>query len=141
MRFQNNFPQYFYLSYGGQFSERRNWRNRSVFHMSLKFLSHNVIACPWLATGRWFSPDIPVSPTNKTDHHEYSWNIVESGVKHHKPTNLPHNAIWSADCIWMEMNAKANRCCYKFSIWTIQYNYYTIASTESMFWIQETDIF
>ena len=71
MRFQNNFPQYFYLSYGGQFSERRNWRNRSVFHMSLKiFLSHNVIACPWLATGRWFSPDTPVSPTNKTDHHD-----------------------------------------------------------------------
>ena len=35
-----------------------------------KFLSHNVIACPWLATGRWFSPDTPVSPTNKTDHHD-----------------------------------------------------------------------
>ena len=38
--------------------------------------------CQWLATGQWFSPGTPVSSTNKTDRH---WNIVESGVKHHKP--------------------------------------------------------
>jgi hypothetical protein len=30
--------------------------------------------------GRWFSPGIPVSSTNKTDHHD-----VESGVKQHNP--------------------------------------------------------
>ena len=24
----------------------------------------------WLAKGRWFSPGIPVSSTNKTDHHD-----------------------------------------------------------------------
>jgi hypothetical protein len=40
--------------------------------------------CQWLATGRWFSPDIPVSSTNKTDRHDNNWNIVESGVKHYK---------------------------------------------------------
>jgi hypothetical protein len=26
--------------------------------------------CQWLATGRWFSPGPPVSPTNKTDRHD-----------------------------------------------------------------------
>ena len=35
----------------------------------------------WFATGWWFSP---VFSTNKTDRHD-DWNIVESGVKHHKP--------------------------------------------------------
>ena len=26
--------------------------------------------CQWLATDRWFSPDTPVSSTNKTDRHD-----------------------------------------------------------------------
>jgi hypothetical protein len=32
----------------------------------------NIIdkVCQWLATGRWFSPDTPVSSTNKTDRHD-----------------------------------------------------------------------
>jgi hypothetical protein len=34
---------------------------------------------------RWFSPGIPVSSTNKTYRHDISWNIVESGIKHHNP--------------------------------------------------------
>ena len=34
----------------------------------------------------WFSPGTLVSFTNKTDRHDnWSWNIVESGVKHHNP--------------------------------------------------------
>ena len=33
--------------------------------------------CQWLATGPWFSPSIPVSSTNKTDHH----NITEILLK------------------------------------------------------------
>jgi hypothetical protein len=36
--------------------------------------------------GRWFSPDIPFSSTNKT---EYNWNIVEIAVKYHKPKPKP----------------------------------------------------
>jgi len=28
------------------------------------------IVCQWLAAGRWFSPDTPVSSTNKTDRHD-----------------------------------------------------------------------
>ena len=38
--------------------------------------------CQCLVVGWWFSP---VSSTNKTDCHYINWNIVESGVKHHKP--------------------------------------------------------
>jgi hypothetical protein len=26
--------------------------------------------CQWFATGRWFSPDTPVSSTNKTERHD-----------------------------------------------------------------------
>ena len=36
----------------------------------------------WLATGQWFSP---VYSTNKTEPPRYNCNIIESGVKHHKP--------------------------------------------------------
>jgi len=28
--------------------------------------------CQWLSAGRWFSPGLPVSSTNKTDRHEIS---------------------------------------------------------------------
>jgi hypothetical protein len=38
-------------------------------------------------TGQWFSP---VSSTNKTDHHDITENIVESGIKHHQ-TNKQTN--------------------------------------------------
>ena len=34
-----------------------------------------------------------VSSTNKTDHQRYSWNIVESGVKHHKPIPIKHSMV------------------------------------------------
>jgi hypothetical protein len=39
--------------------------------------------CQWLATGRWFSPGIPVSSTNKTDHHD----ITEISLKVALSTN------------------------------------------------------
>jgi hypothetical protein len=43
--------------------------------------------CQWLATGRWFSLGTPVSPNNKTDHH----NIAEVLLKEALNTiNLPH---------------------------------------------------
>ena len=40
--------------------------------------------CQWLAAGQWFSPSPPVSSTNKTWPPRYSWNLVESGLNHHK---------------------------------------------------------
>ena len=42
--------------------------------------------CQWLAAGWWFSPDTPVSSTNKTDHHDiFNWNVVENGIKQKPP--------------------------------------------------------
>ena len=32
--------------------------------------------CQWLVEGRWFSLGSPISSTNKTEHHDISWNIV-----------------------------------------------------------------
>ena len=35
--------------------------------------------CPWLAAGRWFSPDTLVSSINKTDHHDITeilWKVA-----------------------------------------------------------------
>ena len=37
--------------------------------------------CLWLVAGQLFSPDTPVSSTNK----RYNRNSVESGIKHHNP--------------------------------------------------------
>jgi hypothetical protein len=51
--------------------------------------------CQWLATDQWFSP---VSSTSKTDIHDIAGNIVESGVKHHKPTNPSTNHPMSYRC-------------------------------------------
>jgi hypothetical protein len=40
--------------------------------------------CQWLAAGGWFSPDTPVSFTNKTDHHKITeiWkNMLKVAIK------------------------------------------------------------
>jgi len=39
-------------------------------HGKVYSIQHYVIVCQLLATGRWFSPGIPVSSNNKTDHHD-----------------------------------------------------------------------
>jgi len=44
--------------------------------------------CQWLVTGRWFSTGF-LHQSNWPP--RYNWNIVESGVKHHKPTK---QLIW-----------------------------------------------
>jgi hypothetical protein len=46
--------------------------------------------CQWLAAGRWFSPGLPISSTNKTDEHD--WNSVESGVN----TIKQHTILWGS---------------------------------------------
>jgi hypothetical protein len=37
--------------------------------------------------------DTPVSSINKTDRHDITKNIVESGVKHHKPISISELAL------------------------------------------------
>jgi hypothetical protein len=36
--------------------------------------------CQWLTTGRWFSPDPPVSSTNKTDHHDITEILLKAAL-------------------------------------------------------------
>jgi hypothetical protein len=44
-------------------------------------------------TGRWFSPDTPVSSTNKADRNDLTEIVsVESDVKHHNPNFDEHYA-------------------------------------------------
>jgi hypothetical protein len=73
-----------------------NLFSSTLFNGSLIFESHSWggildttlcnYGCQWLATGQWYSPDTPVSSTNKTDRHDVNnWNSVESGIKHNNP--------------------------------------------------------
>ena len=51
--------------------------------------------CQWLATGLWFPDWLP----------RYNWNIVESGVKYHKPlTNHAILFFWYIYSLWMLNN-------------------------------------
>jgi len=38
--------------------------------------------------GRWFSLGTPASSTNKTDRHDITEILFESGVKHHNPNSI-----------------------------------------------------
>ena len=47
--------------------------------------------CKWLATGRWFSPGIPVSSTNKTECHDITEIILKvalNTINQTKPSNI-----------------------------------------------------
>jgi hypothetical protein len=78
--------------------------------------------CQWLATGRWFSPGIPVSSTNKTDCHvitEILLKVVLNTINQTKPTTYPHKPSF---CVhkglqklvgsfidpWLDMMQKSN---------------------------------
>jgi hypothetical protein len=65
--------------YSRRFNFRDKWdrRGRMVqnvdeFKISIRARCTTLCdkVCHWLATGRWFSPNPPVSPTNKTDRHD-----------------------------------------------------------------------
>jgi hypothetical protein len=47
--------------------------------------------CQWLATGRWFSPGPPVSPTNKTDRHDIAEIFLKVALNTIKQTNKQTN--------------------------------------------------
>ena len=53
--------------------------------------------CQWLATGRWFSPCIPVSSTNKTDLHDKTEILLEDKVNDTFPNRwlIPHFLIFT----------------------------------------------
>jgi hypothetical protein len=61
--------------------------------------------CQCFATCRWFSPDLPVSTTHKT---EYNWNIVESGVKQQQTNEYLRYIIYFWEMIQILHEYKSN---------------------------------
>jgi hypothetical protein len=49
--------------------------------------------CQWLEADRWFSPGTPDFLHQWNWPPWYSWNIVESGIKHHNPNHLYFSSI------------------------------------------------
>ena len=45
--------------------------------------------CQWLTTSRWFSPDTPVSSTNKTDRHDITEILLKVALKTINQLNQP----------------------------------------------------
>jgi hypothetical protein len=62
-----------------------------VYNVSLQ---HYVIKFVRLATGLWFSPDTPVSSTNKTDCHNINEILLKVALNTIKPTNQPLRHIF-----------------------------------------------
>ena len=120
--------------------EQRHFRSKhskkgggssSFLHKYYSVCTHILLTlcdevCRWSAAGRWFSPSIPVSSTNKTDLHDITkWNIVESDVKHHKP-NQPTNHL-NPTIIWCQFSTL--HLIYekqKFSLPYIKYNFVSL---------------
>ena len=52
----------------------------------------------WLATGRWFSPGLPVSSTNKTDRHDITEIVLKMTLNTIKQANKhTHTYIYTSE--------------------------------------------
>jgi hypothetical protein len=94
--------------------ERHSWRG-----------VHNTTlcdkVCQWLATGQWISPDVPVSSTNKNDHHD----ITEILLKVVLNTLNHYNTVWPTSSnlvlfysIWLVWPTSSNLVLF-YSIWLV----------------------
>ena len=94
------------ISYLRMFASSRLGRDRMVVGLELPICNQCLspltlwvwtpfmARCQWLVTDWRFSPSTTVSSINKTDRHDNSWNIVESGAKHHPNTHNPDVCQW-----------------------------------------------
>jgi len=59
--------------------------------------------CQWNATGRWFSPDPPVSSTNKTDLHDITEILLKVALNQTNKTNNIFSTLISmiGDWLWI----------------------------------------
>jgi hypothetical protein len=64
--------------------------------ISMRAMCTTVCAkvCQWLATGLWFSPDPPVSSTNKTDRHDITEVLLKVAFKTIKQTTNNEGCPW-----------------------------------------------
>jgi hypothetical protein len=70
-------------------------------------------AYQWLVEGRWISPGIPVSTTNKTDRHEQQWSIILPIST--KRLDLTVSTMLSI-CYW---NSSNDEVCFVFHLWSL----------------------
>jgi hypothetical protein len=49
--------------------------------------------CQWLATGLWFSPETPISSTNKTERHDVTEILFNMALNTIKQTNKHSNIV------------------------------------------------
>ena len=68
--------------------------------------------CQWLVARRLFSHGTPVSPKQWNWPPRYSWNIVESSVKHHNPNpNICVDTLHIYFCICIYLRRKMYSSC------------------------------
>ena len=65
--------------------------------------------CQWLATGRWSSPNPPVSSTNKTVGHDITDILLKVALSTTKQTNKPTNGFQKLSDVhlcyyWLQIN-------------------------------------
>ena len=56
--------------------------------------------CKWLATGRWFSPDTPVSSINKTDRQDIAEILLKVALN--TMTLTPYFKWYKLPIVWLE---------------------------------------
>jgi hypothetical protein len=64
--------------------------------------------CQWLATGKWFSPGLPVSSTNKTYHHDITEILLKVALNTIKQTNKQTNIFMYKCTFDFCFNSKLN---------------------------------
>jgi hypothetical protein len=65
--------------------------------------------CQWLATGRWFSPDTPISSTNKTVPHDITEMLLKVALN-------TINQIWNNFVAWIRISYFFHITCVLFLI-------------------------
>ena len=78
--------------------------------------------CQWLTAGRWFSLGTPVSPNNKTDHHDITEILLKVALN---TINQTKQSIYALD-IWYLLEDL-----YDFVVWSI----ITVKYFNSIFYI------
>ena len=85
--------------------------------------------CQWLAPGRWFSPDPPVSSTNKTDRYD----LTEILLKHHQTNNM----FFSYFCCFVYCVIYQDWFCFCYlTLWQIRmFLFFYVMATQICIWI------
>ena len=91
--------------------------------------------CPWLATGRWFSPGLSVSPANKSDRHEITEILLKVALSTIKQTNTYDMLEWNDMSMKIRCNILSFVDCRSFCVLVLKYTN-TLLHVEFLFFIK-----